>query len=163
MSSDPRGRRPNAEMGPLHEAADSAPVAAGFPIDHSREVPALAALHRRGFVAEFQADGEVFRIAGTDVRLRPEDVRIRDYYRFEGTSDPDDMSVIYAMETRDGTRGTLTDAFGAYADAAIGALIERVPVEPFTRRRPWRPVLIGAALGAGTVIATMLLTRRGAA
>lgn len=50
------------------------------------------------------------------------------------------MSVIYAIEARDGTRGTLTDAFGAYADAAVGALIDRVPVEPFTRPRRWRPV-----------------------
>jgi hypothetical protein len=29
--------------------------------------------------------------------LRPEDVRIREFYRFEGVSDPDDLSVVYAL------------------------------------------------------------------
>ena len=40
------------------------------------------------------------------------------------------MSVIYAVETRDGTRGTLIDAYGSYADPAIGDLVRRMAVEP---------------------------------
>lgn len=50
--------------------------------------------------------------------------------RFEGTSDPDDMSVIYALEARDGMRGTLTDACGSYADPAVGAVVDRMGVAP---------------------------------
>jgi hypothetical protein len=69
-------------------------------------MPAIAALERRGFIADFVPDGDRVRIAGTQRRLGPDDVRLRDYYRFEGTSDPDSMSVIYAVEARDGTRGT---------------------------------------------------------
>ena len=53
---------------------------------------------------------------------------IRDYYRFEGTSDPDDMSIVYALEGSDGTRGILVDAFGTYADPAVGAVLDRMRI-----------------------------------
>ncbi|MBM4440031.1 MAG: hypothetical protein FJ027_06405 [Candidatus Rokubacteria bacterium] len=162
MSTDPRQRN-EAETGPLHEAAEAAPVRAAFPVDHSREAPAVTALHRRGFTAELVAEDGVLRVVGTDVRLRPEDVRIRDFYRFEGTSDPDDMSVIYAIEACDGTRGTLTDAYGAYADPKVGAFIDRVPVEPFPRAWRWRRALGAAALGAAAVTAAVVIARRRAA
>lgn len=43
----------------LHEAATCPPTAPAFPVDHSREVPAIAALERRGFTAKLIADGAV--------------------------------------------------------------------------------------------------------
>jgi hypothetical protein len=35
---------------------------------------------------------------------------------------------VYAIETRDGVRGTLTDAFGVYSDPDVGAFIADVAV-----------------------------------
>jgi hypothetical protein len=43
----------------------------------------------------------------------PDQVLIRKWHRFEGVSDPDDMAIVYALESVNGTRGTLVDAFGA--------------------------------------------------
>jgi hypothetical protein len=160
MSGHTDDRRPEAELGPLHEAAACPPSAAAFPVDHSREVPALAALARRGFTAELIADGDAVRVAGSAKRFAPDDIRIRDFYRFEGTSDPDSMSVIYAIEARDGTRGTLTDAFGAYASPDVGALLDRVPVEPFARRCGSPRLALPLALGALAVGAAVALVRR---
>ena len=51
--------------------------------------------------------------------FRAEDLTIREFHRFEGVSDPDDMSIVYAIESRDGTRGTLVDAFGVYSNPAV--------------------------------------------
>jgi hypothetical protein len=53
---------------------------------------------------------------------------IREVHRFEGESDPDDMSVVYAIEGKDGTRGVIVDAFGIYADPHVGALLKQVPI-----------------------------------
>ena len=50
-------------------------------------------------------------------------------YRFEGVSDPDDMAIVYAIESRDGTRGTLVDAFGVYSDPAVSTVVESIPVQ----------------------------------
>jgi hypothetical protein len=136
------------DTGPIHSAATTPARAGGTPVDHTSEAPAIGALERRGFTATFVADGDRLRLAGTARRFRPEDVRIVDFYRFEGTSDPDDMSVVYALQARDGTRGVLTDAFGSYADPVVGALVERMTVErppTLTRRRTTRPAWLAAS------------------
>jgi len=36
------------------------------------------------------------------------------------------MAIVYAIETVNGTRGTLVDAFGVYASPAISAFLDRV-------------------------------------
>jgi hypothetical protein len=38
------------------------------------------------------------------------------------------MSIIYALETVSGIRGTLADAFGVYADPFVGAFVRDVAV-----------------------------------
>jgi hypothetical protein len=119
-----------AMLGPLRTAATRPATKPETPIDHTHEMPALARLERDGYTAGFRADGDRLRVVGTGRRYAAADAFIRDYYRFEGASDPDDMSVIYAVETRDGTRGTLVDAYGAYADPAVADLVERMTLRP---------------------------------
>jgi hypothetical protein len=161
MPTNPRTRR-EVEIGPLYESGNRPPDNGGFPVDHSREAVALTALQRRGFADELVVRHGRVWVAGTRRTFRPADLIIRDYYRFEGASDPDDMSVIYAIEARDGTRGTLTDAFGAYADPAVGAVVDRIPVTPFAARGRWRRALVPVALGA-LAGAAFVFTRRRAA
>jgi hypothetical protein len=54
------------------------------------------------------------------------DVIIRGYDRFEGVSDPDDMAILYALESSSGIQGTLVDAFGVYSTPAISAFLSHV-------------------------------------
>jgi hypothetical protein len=88
----------------------------------------LADLERRGFVERFEPAGEWLRAAPSGRAFRADELTIREVHRFEGVSDPDDMSVIYAIESRDGTRGTLVDAFGVYANPEVGAILAGVPI-----------------------------------
>jgi hypothetical protein len=60
--------------------------------------------------------------------LRPEDLVIREVHRFEGISDPDDMAVVYAIESTAGVQGALIDAFGVYADPAKAAVLADIPI-----------------------------------
>lgn len=85
-------------------------------------------LARRGFGARFGVVGDGLRATESGKTFRADELMIREYYRFEGVSDPDDMSIVYAIESRDGTRGTLVDAFGVYADPAVGAVLQNVPI-----------------------------------
>ena len=57
---------------------------------------------------------------------QPDEVHIVNFFRFEGASDPADNSILYAIETDDGTKGTLTDAFGPYADENVNKFIKKV-------------------------------------
>jgi len=59
----------------------------------------------------------------------PSDLKLLASLRTEGESDPDDMAVVYAIEADDGTRGTLTDAFGLYADPKVGEFMKNIPDE----------------------------------
>ena len=56
----------------------------------------------------------------------PEEVHIVNFYRFEGASDPADNSILYVIETDDGKKGTLIDAYGPYADPQVSKFIKRV-------------------------------------
>src|SRR5882724_7669271 len=60
----------------------------------------------------FTADGEKF--------YQPKDIEIVKVYRFEGISDPSDMSVIYILQTHDGLTGYSLNAYGAYSDKEKG-------------------------------------------
>lgn len=57
---------------------------------------------------------------------QPHEVKIVNFYRFEGESDPGDMQILYAIETSDGTKGTLSDAFGTYATRRVAEFIVHV-------------------------------------
>ncbi len=46
-----------------------------------------------------------------------EEVKIVNFYRFEGQTDPADDSIMYVIETRDGSKGTLVDGYGPSSDA----------------------------------------------
>ncbi len=81
-----------------------------------------------GYSEHFRVvDGRLHAL-GTGQRFEPTDVVILGYYRFEGVSDPDDMAIVYAIETKTGMRGVLVDAFGVYADPKIGAALHDVPM-----------------------------------
>ncbi len=87
-------------------------------------------LRQRGYTADLAPAADGLRVVSTGRTLGRDELAIREYYRFEGVSDPDDMSIVYAIEGADGTRGILVDAFGVYADPAVGAVLSGVPIRP---------------------------------
>lgn len=56
----------------------------------------------------------------------PREVAITDFFRFEGYSDPQDNSILYLIETYDGRKGMLIDAYGPEADGRITSFIREV-------------------------------------
>ncbi len=89
---------------------------------------AIEQFARRGFNESLSVVGNRLRGVETRKTFRPEDVVIREYRRFEGVSDPDDMSIVYAIETDIGTRGTLVDAYGVYSDPDVSAFLSTVRI-----------------------------------
>ncbi len=87
----------------------------------------LKELRGRGFTADFEPERESLKVGHSSRVLKPEELTICELYRLEGESDPDEMSVIYAIETADGLRGVLIDAFGTYGDPTVGDVLRRVP------------------------------------
>jgi hypothetical protein len=80
-----------------------------------------------GYVENFKVteDGHLASLE-TEKVYKPEDVHIINFFRFEGASDPSDSAILYVIETTDGAKGSLTDAYGMYADPNIDKFIKEV-------------------------------------
>ena len=86
-------------------------------------------LEKYGYTEQFRVEKDNLVGIETKKSFKPKDVKAVNFYRFEGISDPDDMSILYAIETCDGTKGTLTDAYGRYSDEDTGAFMKKVEIE----------------------------------
>ena len=87
------------------------------------------ALKKEGYTAEFRIndEGQLQAYGNDEKTWRPEDVVIDDFFRFEGVSNPDDMAILYVIECNDGTKGTISNSYGTYADEEIDAFLNAVP------------------------------------
>jgi hypothetical protein len=84
---------------------------------------AVDGLRERGFTTDFAVNKESEQVTAGDRTFQSDELTIVEHHRFEGMSDPDDSSVVYALETPNGLRGVLVDAYGAYANSKTGALL----------------------------------------
>jgi hypothetical protein len=89
-------------------------------------VSCLNKLVEKGFDEDFKVNDKGLRSLKTDKIYQPAEVKVLSFYRFEGSSDPADESILYALETSDGHRGTLVDAYGPYADTKVTAFMHQV-------------------------------------
>lgn len=87
----------------------------------------LSKMAEQGYTDEFKAFGlEGVQSLQTGKLYKPQDIRIVNFYRFEGISDPADMSILYVIETVDGLKGTLVDAYGTYASPEVNRFVLEV-------------------------------------
>lgn len=79
-----------------------------------------------GYTEDFKVTDRGLESVQNGKAYQPEEVNVVNFFRFEGTSNPDDEAVIYVIETGDGTKGTLTDAYGVYMDPQVSAFMKQV-------------------------------------
>lgn len=86
----------------------------------------LNKLRSEGFKQDFRVeDGHLYTLDSKQ-SFTPDQVQVVNFYRFEGETNPDDMAILYVLETSSGARGTITDAYGPYADEAIEDFMKQV-------------------------------------
>lgn len=86
----------------------------------------LAELDKKGYDTQFKFEEGVLKDRSSHKNYQAQELIINEEFRFEGESNPGDMSILYAIETKDGTRGTVTDAYGTYSDNELGEFMNRV-------------------------------------
>ena len=89
-------------------------------------VEAIDDLRAQGFVNDFNLRENGIECTRLQMQLHPEDFEIVEMHRFEGATDPDDNSVIYAIEGKDGVNGILVDAYGMYANPVSTVLLSKL-------------------------------------
>jgi hypothetical protein len=84
---------------------------------------------QQGYTLNFKATEEGLECLETSKVYQPESLLVVNFYRFEGISDPSDNSILYIIETNDGMKGTLVDAYGAYSDPLVEKFMKKVKIE----------------------------------
>ena len=88
----------------------------------------LQKLEQKGYKDHFRVEKGKLVSTIDKKKYKAKDVSAANFFRFEGITDPDDMSILYAIETTDGNKGTLTDAYGLYADDETGEFMKEVEI-----------------------------------
>jgi hypothetical protein len=88
---------------------------------------ALNDLRTRGYTIDFNLAFDHIKCGDSGACLSPSHFEITEYYRFEGASDPEDLSVIYAIESKDGKiKGTLVSGYGVYSEDLDGEMLQKL-------------------------------------
>lgn len=94
---------------------------------------ALLQLRERGIRNSFQLKNERLECVETGKSYPSGDIRITEYYRFEGESNPSDMSVLFVIECADGEKGTVISSYGTYADVSLLEFMDELKIEDRTK------------------------------
>ena len=86
----------------------------------------LNKLNQEGYTENFKASEKGLLSMEHERIYEPDQIHVVNFYRFEGASDPADNSILYAIETSDGLKGTLVDAYGPYGDEKVIAFMKDV-------------------------------------
>ena len=86
----------------------------------------LTACVKDGYTDSFKVTAKGLYSPAKEKFFAPEEVHVLNFYRFEGESDPADNAIMYVIETDDGLKGTLIDAYGPYSDIAVTTFMQLV-------------------------------------
>lgn len=86
----------------------------------------LKELEKEGFNDQFKYLNERLQSTTSQQAYPASDLKIVQEYRFEGESNPSDMSILYAIKANDGTQGTLVDAYGTYANDELEQFLRKI-------------------------------------
>lgn len=90
-------------------------------------VAALEGLKARGYTLDFNLAFDNIICKDNDICLNPNQFEIKEVYRFEGQTNPDDEDVVYGISSLDGKiKGSLTSAYGLYAEGLSTEMVQKL-------------------------------------
>ena len=118
----------------------------------------IIGLSKIGYTVDFNAEKECLICLAKGHVLKPDDFQIDKLYRFEGQSNPDDQSILYAISSPGlGIKGILVDGYGISSDEIVARFVEKLQtinqdqsvltnsIDP-TPQRPFGQRIIDASL-----------------
>jgi|SRR6476661_11296681 len=87
---------------------------------------AITDLQRKGYTVDFDLKPDGPNSIAAQLLAHPEKFTVDASYRFEGKSNPDDSSVLYAISADTGQKGILIDAYGVYSEYMTPELAEKL-------------------------------------
>lgn len=98
--------------------------------------------HEIDYIEKYQNEGytcnflfEKDRLIETESKYHyhPDEIFIVAHHRYEGMSDPDDMSILYVIETADERKGTHLIGYGPTADLEEAEFFKDIPKKNYSK------------------------------
>ena len=90
-------------------------------------------LNERGFKAQFDFREGEFLDLKSEQSFSAKELAIVEYHRFEGMTNPGDSSIVFAIETDNGMKGTLIMNYGTNKDLGVFDFMDKVRIRSAAR------------------------------
>jgi len=94
-------------------------------------VEAINNLVKKGYTHNFSVSDDGRLEEGNSLLFCPYEVELHEFHRFEGNTNPSDMSIIYAVQTKTGLRGIVVDSFGVQGSETVSDFMNKVAQKQF--------------------------------
>ena len=84
---------------------------------------------QKGYVSDYQMKNEHLIDLKSKKEYKPKDIFVVAEHRFEGMSNPSDMSILYVIETKNGSKGTVLVPYGAANVTSLAEFFAMIPKE----------------------------------
>lgn len=81
-----------------------------------------------GYKHDFNLNSSLIECKELKKKFAVAEFNVDAFYRFEGDSNPDDSSILYAIQTDTGIKGLLVDAYGAYSESLSSEMIDKLKI-----------------------------------
>lgn len=95
---------------------------------------AIRSLKAQGYTNDFNLHPEWIECPPLRLKLAPEQFHVDQFHRFEGMTNPDDSSILFAISSSTGVKGLLIDAYGPYAESLSPLMIQKLTIDRNTNR-----------------------------
>jgi hypothetical protein len=88
----------------------------------------MNALKNKGYSIDFNLKNDhlICNNCHEEIHLQPDEFEIEDIFRFEGESNPDDSSILYAIKSdKYNLKGVLVNAYGVYANELVSEMAKK--------------------------------------
>jgi hypothetical protein len=93
------------------------------------EINYIEIYQKKGFTTNFYFERDKLINSETKTEYQPIDLFIVAEHRYEGMSNPEDMSILYILKTKNGEKGTLLMGYGPTADLELAEFFNKIPKE----------------------------------
>lgn len=102
--------------------------------DLKSEKDYIRVYQEKGYTKSYRIQDNMLVSTSTKMKYNPMDVHIVAEHRFEGISNPSDMSMLYVIETKDDNKGTVLANYSPASDTAMAEFFNSIPKENVSRK-----------------------------
>lgn len=96
------------------------------------ELEYIEKYQENGYCCNFLFQNDVLMETESKYPYQPDEIFIVAHHRYEGISNPDDMSILYVIETADNKKGTYLLGYGPSADLEAAEFFKNIPKENYS-------------------------------